>query len=99
MQLAAKCKDFFMQNPFDVIIEKLESLESKLNQPSALIAIPQAEIIDRVELCKRLSITTPTAMRWEKKGKIPYFRLGSNVRYNWTNVINTLEGKTKGGIK
>ena len=61
-------------------------------------AAPSAEIISRTELCNRLSITEPTAIRWEKKGKIPCFRIGSNVRYNWHNVIESLEGKTKGGV-
>lgn len=60
-------------------------------------ASPKTEIIGRSELCNRLSITEPTAIRWEKKGKIPCFRVGSNVRYNWQTVIESLEGKTKGG--
>lgn len=57
------------------------------------------EIIDRKELCKRLKITEPTAIRWGKKGKIPSFSIGSNIRYNWQSVINQLEGQTKGGTK
>ena len=61
--------------------------------------VPPPEIIVRRELCKRLYITEPTAIRWEKKGKINCFRIGSNVRYNWTTVINELERKTKGGAK
>lgn len=56
---------------------------------------PQTEIIDRGELCKRLSITDPTVIRWEKKGLIPCFRIGSNVRYNWPKVIETLETRKK----
>jgi excisionase family DNA binding protein len=50
-----------------------------------------AEIIDRVELCKRLNISQPTARLWEKKGKIPTFRIGSNVRYNYTAVLEALQ--------
>jgi hypothetical protein len=53
------------------------------------------EIINREELCKRLDIAEPTAIRWEKKGKIPSFRIGSNVRYNWPKVIESLEGQRK----
>lgn len=49
------------------------------------------EIINREELCKRLSITRPTVIRWERKGTIPCFRIGSNVRYNWKSVIEALE--------
>ena len=82
-----------MLNPFDVIIEKLNLLESKLSETNTGEIVPAAEIIDRTELCKRLAITEPTAIRWEKKGKIPCFRIGSSVRYNWHTVIETLEGK------
>ena len=53
------------------------------------------EIIDRAELCKRLAITQPTCIRWEKKNKIPCFRIGSSVRYNWATVIQTLENKKR----
>lgn len=51
------------------------------------------EIINREELCKRLNITEPTAIRWEKKGTLPCFRIGSSVRYNWPKVIENLEAK------
>lgn len=88
-----------MQNPFDVIIERLNDLESKFAEPKTVAITLPIEIINRGELCKRLAITEPTAIRWEKKGKIPCFRIGSNVRYNWHNVINVLEGKNKGGAK
>ena len=87
-----------MQNPFDVIIEKLNSLESKFNEVGKKTFTLPLEIIGRCELCKRLGITEPTVIRWEKKGKIPSFHIGSSVRYNWHEVINSLEGKTKGGV-
>lgn len=88
-----------MQNPFDLINEKLDKLiECKLNEVGTTPLTTPIEIIGRGELCKRLNITEPTAIRWEKKNKIPCFRIGSNVRYNWQNVINQLEEKTKGGV-
>lgn len=82
-----------MLNPFDVIIEKLDGLESKITASSTILAAPPTEIINRDELCKRLNISEPTAIRWEKKNLIPHFRIGSNVRYNWPKVIEALEGK------
>lgn len=82
-----------MLNPFDIIIEKLDGLESKIALNNAVPTITVAEIIDRGELCKRLAITEPTAIRWERKGRLPSFRIGSNVRYNWKRVIEVLEGK------
>jgi hypothetical protein len=52
------------------------------------------EVIDRVELCKRLNINAGTALRWEKKGKIPTIRIGDCVRYNWPAVLTALESKS-----
>jgi len=66
-------------------------------QNQTIKGVPQIDIIDRAELCKRLNITEPTVIRWEKKGRIPSFRIGSSVRYNWQRVIDILEGKKKGG--
>lgn len=81
-----------MYNPFEVINDKLDNLEKMISElqskPENKIS---TEIIDRKELCKRLAITEPTAIRWERKGKIPFFRIGSNIRYNWQSVVNTLE--------
>lgn len=82
-----------MLNPFDVIIEKLEGLEGRIQKAYPVQPLPSTEIIDRLELCKRLSITEPTAIRWEKKGVIPSIRIGSSVRYNWPKVIFALENK------
>jgi len=66
----------------------IENAVSKVMTPGH--EAPQLEIIDRDELCKRLAITEPTAIRWEKKGKIPTLRIGSCVRYNWQMVIQSL---------
>lgn len=54
-------------------------------------ASSQTEIIDRAELLKRLKITEPTCIRWQKKGKIPFLTIGSAIRYNWPAVVQALE--------
>lgn len=56
----------------------------------------ETEIVGREELCRRLAITEPTAIRWEKKGHLPSFRIGSNVRYNWQKVLGALENRKPG---
>jgi hypothetical protein len=88
-----------MYNPFDLIIEKLDGLENKIAGTSTVLTSPAPEIISRAELCKRLNITEPTCIRWEKKGVLPCFRIGSSIRYNWPKVIEALENKKKGGSK
>lgn len=83
-----------LSNPFETILEKLEKLETKI-EAGAASGPAIIEIIARDELCKRLAITEPTAIRWEKKGVIPAFRIGDLVRYNWHSVIEALEAKGK----
>ncbi|MBO9683589.1 MAG: hypothetical protein J7502_13120 [Flavisolibacter sp.] len=79
-------------NPFEYIIDRINSIDAKLEQknttPSLLI-----EIIDRPELMKRLRLTEPTIIRYEKKKVIPRIEIGSAVRYNWPAVIAALENR------
>lgn len=84
-----------MDNPFiKPIIDKMTSIENRLSEfPCKPFEPVSIEIIDRKELCKRLQITVPTAIRWGNKGSIPSFTIGSSVRYNWPRVIETLESK------
>ncbi len=80
---------------------ELETLiENSLNK--ILNSKPQQsinEIIDREELCKRLALSEPTIIRYQKKKKIPFFTIGNSVRYNYPAVIEALESKAnkKGG--
>jgi len=48
------------------------------------------------ELCEYLGITEPTVLRWRNKGKIPFFCIGSAVRFRKSEVIKALE---KSGFK
>lgn len=79
-----------MTNPFDEILQKLNYITKRLEtfEQATENAI---EIIDRIELCKRLGITEPTAIKYGKTNKIPEIRIGSCVKYNWPAVISTLE--------
>jgi excisionase family DNA binding protein len=43
------------------------------------------------ELCEHLGVTEPTVRRWRNKGVIPYFTIGSAVRFHLTDVIKSLE--------
>ena len=87
-----------MINPYELIQTQLNSIEEKINLITAASQspIPPKEIIDRKELCKRLAITEPTVIRWEKRGKIPVLHIGNSVRYNWPTVIDALENKRRG---
>lgn len=48
------------------------------------------------ELCQYLNISPPTLIRWRKKGKIPFLKIGGSIRYDKVAVIAAIENK-KGG--
>jgi predicted DNA-binding transcriptional regulator AlpA len=75
----------FTEGLIQRMIEELKGYMATSSQP--------IEIIDRPTLLKKLGITEPTCIRWEKKGKIPVLRIGSSVRYNWPAVVKALENE------
>jgi len=54
-----------------------------------------SEIVDTPELGKRLNLSEPTIVRWREKGKIPYLRIGTNIRYDWAKVLEAIEANQK----
>ena len=86
-----------MSNPFDAVLEAINGLrmliETQGVSPQPLER--SAEIIDRIELGKRLSLSHNTIVRWEKAGKIPVLHVGPNIHYNWPKVVEALENPGK----
>lgn len=84
-----------MNNPFEEILCELKEIKNSLaNIPQATAPIP-AEIIDTRQLCERLGISEPTAIKWRNKKKIPSFKVGSSIRFNWPSVVMFLESNSK----
>ncbi len=81
-------------NPFAELALQLSEISEKLDSIAPSQATP-VEVINRDELMKRLNISEPTAIRYERSGKIPSFRIGSNVRYNWIEVVKALENQKR----
>ena len=68
-------------------------IDTVTNKDALLLTSAKAsmsQIITRKELCKRLDISEATAIRYEKAGKLPAFRLGKNVRHDWIYVLSCL---------
>lgn len=83
-----------MVNPFELILEKLESLEARFSESNSPPLVP-SEIIASEELCSRLKISEPTLIAWRRKNKIPFIKLDGVIRYNWPKVVEALEAGTK----
>jgi excisionase family DNA binding protein len=69
------------------VVEALATMPQPQNKPAEIPPITTKE------LCKFLNITTPTVIRWRKKGKIPFINIGSAIRFNLTDVMSALEKK------
>lgn len=52
---------------------------------------PAPHIISGAELKDQLGVTIQTIIRWRNKGKIPFIKLGSSIRYDLNAVIKSLE--------
>ena len=82
-----------MHNPFEEINARLIAIEELLKnlQPKDLVKDePYVKPINTKELCAFLGITVPTVIRWRKKKKIPFFQIGSAVRFNLKDVLKSL---------
>jgi excisionase family DNA binding protein len=53
------------------------------------------ELIDAVELSKRLNIKKGTLYDWVRRGKIPFVRLESLVRFDVQDIDQWLQEKKK----
>ena len=90
------------------IISSHEALQETFNQmfKDALKSLPKQEaekatiLLTGEELCKKLGVTIQTLIRWRHKGKIPFLRIGSSIRYDFIKVLEAIEVTKKiGGAK
>jgi predicted DNA-binding transcriptional regulator AlpA len=87
-----------MNITYDTLPQAIELLHQKIDELKQLVIERQhkemiGEIIDRKELMKRLAVSEPTVIRWERKGEIPVMHLGESARYNWKEVIEAIKNK------
>ena len=76
------------------ILEKVSSLEQLLSSPGNLPG-PIEKPVSTKEICDFLSITEPTLIRWRNKGKIPFLKIGTNIRYDKAAVLKAIENPKK----
>ena len=53
--------------------------------------IENDEILSENQLCERLNISRTTISRYRKENKIPYLKVGNNIRYEYNKVLKALE--------
>ncbi|HZW64216.1 MAG TPA: helix-turn-helix domain-containing protein [Hanamia sp.] len=92
-----------LEFPIEQIIERLrEAIRQELLTLNVNSKSANEPPINTKQLCEFLDITEPTCIRWRKKGKIPFFTIGSAIRYDKNKVVKALEensGKIKNRIR
>ena len=63
-----------------------EKLSNHLNNE-----IEDDEILSENQLCERLNLTRTTISRYRKENKIPYLKVGNNIRYEYNKVLKSIE--------
>ena len=67
----------------DVVNEKLSiHLNNKIEDD---------EILSENQLCERLNLSRTTISRYRKENKIPYLKVGNNIRYEYNKVLKSIE--------
>lgn len=69
----------------DAVVKALSRIESSKERE-----VNMERPITTKELCEYLGVTEPTVLRWRNKGKIPFFTIGSAVRFNLAEVLKAL---------
>ena len=85
--------DFTFQFPIEELVQRFrEAIKEEIaaSGTSALNTTKTEPPINTKQLCEFLDITEPTCIRWRKKGKIPFFQIGSAIRYDKSEVIEAL---------
>ncbi|MDN3658920.1 helix-turn-helix domain-containing protein [Ferruginibacter paludis] len=70
-----------------IIREELQAAGTVSCNPSTNSDKP----ITTKELCEHLRLSKPTILRYRRKNKIPFFYIGSAIRFNLQDVKKSLE--------
>lgn len=62
-----------------------EKLSNHLNNE-----IEDDEILSENQLCERLNLSRTTISRYRKENKIPYLKVGNNIRYEYNKVLKCI---------
>ena len=71
------------------LLEEVQALKAMLSHKES--PVNSTKPVTTQELCKFLGVSVPTVIRWRKKEVIPFYTIGSAVRYDLQKVVKALE--------
>lgn len=48
-------------------------------------------LLTKKELATELQVSTRTVTEWQRRGWIPFLKIGARCRYQWPQLLRTLE--------
>jgi excisionase family DNA binding protein len=82
-----------LPNAIGLLHDKLSNIELLLAQGTNAQVSTMGKPFNTKELCRFLGISEPTCIRWRKKGKIPFLKVGGSIRYDKAAVIAAIESR------
>ena len=83
-----------MENLVEILKREIQrQVEIKLSEYKLVKESNKQEIgkiITESELCKRLNISRQTISKYRKENKIPFLKIGDNIRYELEKVVKAI---------
>jgi excisionase family DNA binding protein len=82
--------NLFIQIPRDEFNTQLEAMVQKAVK-NGMRNQSQFQLVTIEELMETLKVTKMSIHNWRKEGWLPYYKLGSSVRFNLEDVMKAIE--------
>jgi hypothetical protein len=79
-----------MENPFELILERLERIEIAIQKLNALPENNDDILLSRLETSKLLKINLTSLWKHTKSGKLKSYGIGNRVFYKKNEVLKSL---------
>jgi hypothetical protein len=79
-----------MENPFEIILEKLNSIEKAIEKLNASSNNDVDTLLSRAEACELLKINLTSLWKHTKSGRLTSYGIGNRVFYKKGEVLNSL---------
>lgn len=79
-----------MENPFELILERLERIEIAIKKLNAPLQNDDEILLSRLETAKFLKINLTSLWKHTKSGKLKSYGIGNRVYYKKEEVLKSL---------
>jgi hypothetical protein len=80
-----------MENPFEIILEKLRSIEKAIERLDTPTKNEDAILLSRVETCELLKINFSSLWKHTKSGKLTSYGIGNRICYKKAEVLKSIK--------